>query len=176
MKYSTQQIQDINREYENLKRQIKLTNKMSKANQNVLIDKQLPEDLIDRRNHNDIENDMFARRALMNDYSNELITSGSPYEFTKLVYDEGYDEFFLNNFPKIKTEAKMYRIQNSKNMFDLIKRLYNRYERESKYLENSNYLKTNDSSILASLNSISKNLKTILKQLILCGSTLLLKA
>ena len=79
MKYSKQQVNDLNRYYNDLQTRIKLINQRNKGIQSVLIDKEIPIDLLDRRNTNDIENDKFARRDLLNDYTNKLITSGTAY-------------------------------------------------------------------------------------------------
>ena len=109
MKFSQQQQDAINRYYDTVKREINLVNTRSKGIQSVLVDKQIDQSLLDRRNTNDIENDAFARRAVLNDYTTELIKSGNSYEFQNKIIEEGYDEFFINNFPKIKQESKMFR-------------------------------------------------------------------
>ena len=158
MKYSPQQLQDINRYYETINREIALAKLKNRAYQTILIDKQIDANLLDKRNAGDIENDKFARRSLVNDYSNELITSGNVYEFQKKVMDEGYDEFFLNNYPKIKQEAKMYRVQNPANMYGLIQRLYNKTKQELKFIDDKKISIKNDDDIINLLQQISLNL------------------
>lgn len=165
MKYSRDQVNSINQHYNNLKQQIKLTNLISSGIQSVLIDKQIPENLLDKRNINDIENDEFATRALLNDYSNDLITKGNSYDFIKKLLDDPnsneYVSFFINHYPKIKSESKNFRIADSSNMLDLVKRLYNKNKRDLEYFDN----KIDDASvnvdIIESLQIISNNLEEL---------------
>lgn len=169
MRYSKEQIEAIQQRKKNIQREISISNKRNKAIQEVLVDHLLDESLLDKRNHGDVENDLFARKALLNDYSNELI-KGNSYEFQQRIMEEGFDEFFLNNFPKIKSEARMYRVPNSSNMFDLVKKLYNISQRELELINDKTNFFDYESQIVNSVNEIKdnlenlKNLKTISKQ------------
>ncbi len=89
MKYSQQQLQDINRRYNNIKKQIDLTNKRSQTIQNTIVDKQIPVDLLDQRNTNDIENDEFAMKALFNKYSTQILNKLDNYNFEQKLRNEG---------------------------------------------------------------------------------------
>lgn len=160
MKYSKEQIQAIQQRRKNIQREISISNKRNKAIQEVIVDGLMDESLLDGRNHGDIENDLFARKALLNDYSNELIKDNS-YEFQQKIMDEGYDEFFLNNFPKIKNEARMYRVPNSANMFDLVKKLYNISQRELNLLDEKTDIKSYESQMLGALSDIKFNLENL---------------
>lgn len=162
MKYSQQQQDAINRYYDTVKREINLVNTRSKGIQSVLVDKQIDQSLLDRRNTNDIENDAFARRAVLNDYTTELIKSGNPYEFQNKIIEEGYDEFFINNFPKIKQESKMFRLANPSNMMDLVKRLYNKAQQELKYSDDRILTRNQNNDALLILEDLSKNLNGLL--------------
>lgn len=162
MKYSQQQQDAINRYYDTVKREINLVNTRSKGIQSVLVDKQIDQSLLDRRNTNDIENDAFARRAVLNDYTTELIKSGNPYEFQNKIIEEGYDEFFINNFPKIKQESKMFRLANPSNMMDLVKRLYNKAQQELKYSDDRILTRNQNNDALLMLEDLSKNLSSLL--------------
>lgn len=158
MRYSQQQILDIKRRQENIQQEIKNSNKRNKAIQDIIVDKKIEESLLDKRNAGDIENDNFYRQSLLNDYSNELIKNGNVYQFQTLIQNEGYDEFFLNNFPKIKSEAKMYRTANGQTMFDLVKRLYNINKKELDYTVEQTIINDNNDNIKALLSDILLNL------------------
>ena len=158
MKYSRDQNRDIQRYYRSLDEQINLSKNNSKAIQTLIINKQIPVDLLDTRNVSDIETDQFAKQALLNDYSNKLIKNGNPYEFQNKI--KGCEEFFINNFPRIEKEAKMYRIQNPLNMSELVKKLFNKNKQENKSFK---YERTRDLNIKMLLQEISKNLKELLR-------------
>lgn len=158
MRYSQQQILDIKRRQENIQQEIKNSNKRNKAIQDIIVDKKIEESLLDKRNAGDIENDNFYRQSLLNDYSNELIKNGNVYQFQTLIQNEGYDEFFLNNYPKIKSESKMYRTANVQTMFDLVKRLYNINKKELDYTVEQTIINDNNDNIKALLSDILLNL------------------
>ena len=69
----------------------------------------------------------------------------------KILEDEGLDEFFINNYPKIKKESEMYRVSNPKNMIELVKKLYNRAEQELNYTNNNNYQLARDADMKSML-------------------------
>lgn len=161
MKYSKEQIRDIDRHYENLKRQIQLTNLRSKGLQSVLVDKIIPESILDKRNSNDIENDKFAETQLFNDYSNDIIKTGDVYKFQSDIEKGGYVKFFINNFPRIKKEVQMYRIANGKNVFDATKKLFNQEIAIIDSLDDKTNQLAHDQSMLGELQQISANLQTL---------------
>lgn len=162
MKYSKEQILAIQQRTKNIQREIDISNKRNKSIQEVLIDKQIDENLLDQRNHGDIESDQFARKNLLNEYSNDLV-KGNSYEFQQKIMDGGYDEFFLNNFPKIKQESRMYRVADSSNMFDLVKRLYNIAQREIDLSNERTNMKINEGMIVSTLGEIKNNLEQLVK-------------
>lgn len=161
MKYSKQQIRDIDRHYENLKRQIQLTKLRSKGLQSVLVDKIIPDSILDKRNSNDIENDKFAETQLFNDYSNDIIKTGDVYKFQSDIEKGGYVKFFINNFPRIKKEVQMYRIANGKNVFDATKKLFNQEIAIIDSFDDKTNQLAHDQSMLGELQQISANLQTL---------------
>jgi hypothetical protein len=56
MKYSQQQLINISRTYDSINQSIYLTNLRAQAIQSVVINNQIPTDIMDSRNTNDIEN------------------------------------------------------------------------------------------------------------------------
>ncbi len=161
MKYSQQTLRDIDRSYADIKRKVQLNNIISKGVQSVIIDKQMPVDLLDTRNVTDIENDEFARKALLNEYCNKLLPSGQVYEFQKKLTDDGLVKFFLNNFPKIDKEAKMYRKLDPLVLFNLTKRLSNVAEQELNLITNENNKEAKMTSIDGLLEDILTNMESI---------------
>ena len=95
MKYSQQTLRDIDRSYADIKRKVQLNNIISKGVQSVIIDKQMPVDLLDTRNVTDIENDEFARKAMLNEYCNKLLPTGQVYEFQNRLIDDGLVKFLI---------------------------------------------------------------------------------
>ena len=89
MKYSQEQLNNINKRYRTIQNEIKLKDTRAKAIQSVLVDKIIPDDLLDHRNSNDIENDKFARKALLNKYSREILGASDIEEFQKELINEG---------------------------------------------------------------------------------------
>ncbi len=167
MKYSQQQLQDINRRYNNIKKQIDLTNKRSQAIQSIIVDKQIPVDLLDQRNTNDIENDEFAMKALFNKYSTQILNKADNYNFEQKLRNEGLIEFFIENFPKIMQESKYYRKPSEDNIYKITLRLYNKELKELQPLEtNQSEIKSQVENIDKLLRSISKNLLFIDKNVI----------
>lgn len=161
MKYSKQQIRDIDRHYENLKRQIQLTNLRSKGLQSVLVDKIIPDSILDKRNSNDIENDKFAETQLFNDYSNDIIKTGDVYKFQSDIDKGGYKEFFINNFSRIKKEVQMYQIANGENVLNTTKKLFNQEFAALKSFDDRTNELAHDQSMLGELQQISANLQTL---------------
>lgn len=164
MKYSQQQLRDIDRHYENVQRQIKMTNEKARAIKSVLIDKQLPEDLLDTRISNDIENDEFARRALLNKYSRQILGSADIYEFQKDLIDSGLEFTFLNNFPEVLKESKNYRIATPNNVLNITRRIYNKNKEEIDLVKNNKKNRKNMSDMVSMLKQISDNLNILIQE------------
>jgi hypothetical protein len=158
MKYSQEQISNIKNYYKDLRLELKLEKIRNEGKKSIFIDKQLPENLLDKRTAYDIENDKFARNALLIDYTNDLVKNGSPHELQQKLEQEGYDEFFINNYPKIKSDARMFRQQNPSTMFDLVKRLYNKSQQELLFLSNNSANNTNTIVVIQSLKDINDKL------------------
>lgn len=161
MKYSQQQLLDIQKKYADMKRNVRLNNLKSKAIQSVLIDKQLPENLIDNRNTNDIENDAFAKKAVLNDLSNKLLPTNKVHSFQmKLAEDRTLEMFFIQNFPKVQQEARMYRFLDDKSLFSIVIRLYNRYIQEIELPDQLDRTEQFNQSIINLLQNINRELQT----------------
>jgi hypothetical protein len=161
MKYSQEQISNIKNYYKDLRLELKLEKIRNEGKKSIFIDKQLPENLLDKRTAYDIENDKFARNALLIDYTNDLVKNGSPHELQQKLEQEGYDEFFINNYPKIKSDARMFRQQNPSTMFDLVKRLYNKSQQELLFLSNNSANNTNTIVVIQSLKDINDKLQAL---------------
>lgn len=164
MKYSQQQLRNIDRHYENVQRQIKMTNEKARAIKSVLIDKEIPEDLLDTRISNDIENDEFARRALLNKYSRQILGSADIYEFQKDLIDSGLEFTFLNNFPEVLKESKNYRIATPNNVLNITRRIYNKNKEEIDLVKNNKRSRKNMSDMVSMLKQISDNLNILIKE------------
>ena len=154
MKYSQQQQLDIERRYANLTRSIDLTNLRSKGIQSIVVDKQIPLDLLDQRNTNDIENDEFARRSLFNKYATEILKSGNIYELQQRLIKDNLDRIFIDYYPKILIESKTFRRPTTDNVYRITLRLYNKMEHEENLFQN-------DENIQTLLETISNNLSSI---------------
>lgn len=150
MKYSQEQLKSINKRYRTINNEIQLKDSRAKAIQSIIIDKQLPEDLLDPRNSNDIENDKFAKKALLNKYSREILGTADIEQFQKDLIDSGVEFTFLNQYPEILRESKNFRKATPDNIINITKRLANR---------NSQY--ANNQSIIDMLKQISKNLELL---------------
>ncbi len=77
MKYSQQQLENIALAYHRMNMENDLKKLMSDAIQSVIINNQLPEDLLDSRNSNDIENDILARKREYLKYTTKLFSGNS---------------------------------------------------------------------------------------------------
>ena len=161
MKYSNQTLSDINKRYADIRRNIQLTNLKSKGIQAVLIDKQISPDLLDTRNTNDIENDEFARKAVLNEYSNKLLPTGQVYEFQQKLKDNNLEKFFIKNYPKIEKETKMYRKVDPLTLYNITKRLRNIESQELDLLDDKNDRVSQLTDIESLLKTIENNLQTL---------------
>lgn len=160
MKYSQQQLLDIQKKYADMKRSIKLNNLRSRAIQSVLIDKQIPESLIDTRNTNDIENDAFARKALLNELSNKLLQTNKVHAFQmKLSEDKVLEKFFIQYFPKIQQEARMFRFLDDKSLFSIVIKLYNRHIQEIELPDQIERTEQYNKSVIDLLRDLTKQFK-----------------
>lgn len=130
MKYSQQQLIDIERRYRQINQRMKLNNDKANAIQMINIDKQLPEDLLDKRNVNDIQNDDYARQAMLNELTNKLLPIDKSYEFQENIKKSGLELFFIQNFPRVQQEARMFRLIDALTLVDIVKRLYNKQVQE----------------------------------------------
>lgn len=164
MKYSQQQLRDIDRHYENVQRQIKMTNEKARAIKSVLIDKQIQEDLLDTRISNDIENDEFARRAALNKYSRQILGSADIYEFQKDLIDSGLEFTFLNNFPEVLKQSKNYTIATPNNVLNITRRIYNKNKEEIDLVKNNKRNRKNMSDMVSMLKQISDNLNILMRE------------
>lgn len=161
MKYSNQTLSDINKRYADIRRNIQLTNLKSKGIQAILIDKQISPDLLDTRNTNDIENDEFARKAILNEYSNKLLPTGQVYEFQQKLKDNNLEKFFIKNYPKIEKETKMYRKLDPLTLYNITKRLRNIESQELDLLDDKNDRVSQFTDIESLLKTIENNLQTL---------------
>lgn len=130
MKYSQQQLIDIERRYRQINQRMKLNNDKANAIQMINIDKQLPEDLLDKRNVNDIQNDDYARQAMLNELTNKLLPIDKSYEFQENIKKSGLELFFIQNFPRVQQESRMFRLIDALTLVDIVKRLYNKQVQE----------------------------------------------
>ena len=163
MKYSKQQLRNINKNYDDMRMRARLQNLKSNALQNVIVDKQIPVDLLDRRNINDIENDKFFRKAVLNEYSNKILPVQEIHEFHQSLKDNNLETFFIQNFPKIQLETKMFKYIDGDDLFKITKRLYNKDIKELDEDRELKYKKQNMEDTKALLQEIVDNLKTMPK-------------
>jgi hypothetical protein len=163
MKYSQQQLKDINRRYANINRSVKLTNQRANGIQSIIVDQVIPEDLLDARNQNDIENDEFAKRALLNKYSREILGTGDIYDFQKKLIDSGLEKTFLNQFPEVLKESKNFRKPTVNNVINITQRIYNKNIHELNLLSSNKRRQENNDNLLAILEVISDNLGQLIQ-------------
>jgi hypothetical protein len=163
MKYSQQQLKDINRRYANINRSVKLTNQRANGIQSIIVDQVIPEDLLDARNQNDIENDEFAKRALLNKYSREILGTGDIYDFQKKLIDSGLEKTFLNQFPEVLKESKNFRKPTVNNVINITQRIYNKNIHELNLLSTNKRRQENNDNLLAILEVISDNLGQLIQ-------------
>lgn len=158
MKYSQQQLKDINRRYTNINRSVKLTNQRANGIQSILVDQVIPEDLIDGRNQNDIENDEFAKRALLNKYSRQILGTADIYDFQKKLIDSGLEKTFLNQFPQVLKESNNFRKPTPNNIINITQRIYNKNIKELDIPRNNQRRQEFNDNLLDLLQAISDNL------------------
>jgi hypothetical protein len=156
MRYTDEQNIGIRRKINDIKRNIVITNIKSKAIKlaNHGNDPNI-DNIIDL---NDIETDTFKRKALFNEYIRKLLGDGDIHKYQKQIEDEGYDVFFLNNYPKISKELKMYQQPTGENLFTVIKKLYNREIQEISIKDDRDINAANMFDVKALLHDISLNL------------------
>jgi hypothetical protein len=159
MKYSKQQLSNINRNYDDMRMRARLQNLKSNALQNVIVDKQIPVDLLDRRNINDIENDKFFRKAVLNEYSNKILPVQEIHDFHQSLKDNNLETFFIQNFPKIQTETKMFKYIDGDDLFKITKRLYNKDIKELDEDKELKYKKQNMEDTMTILKEILTTLQ-----------------
>lgn len=163
MKYSQQQLKDLSRSYDTINLSVYLTNLRSQAIQSVLIDKQIPENLLDARNTNDIENDTIARRKEFYKYASKLFNynDGETNQLKIKLNNDGLEYFFLNNYPKILQESKGFRKNTNETIYKITKRLYYR-EQEDMSIPNKNLkIDANWRTVLTYLFMIINTLKNL---------------
>lgn len=163
MKYSKQQLSNINKNYDDMRIRARLQNLKSNALQNVIVDKQIPVDLLDRRNINDIENDKFFRKAVLNEYSNKILPVEEIHDFHQSLKDNNLETFFIQNFPKIKAETKMFKYIDGDDLFKITKRLYNKDIKELDEDKELKYKKQNMEDTMSILKEILASLKKMSK-------------
>jgi hypothetical protein len=163
MKYSKQQLSNINKNYDDMRMRARLQNLKSNALQNVIVDKQIPVDLLDRRNINDIENDKFFRKAVLNEYSNKILPVQEIHDFHQSLKDNNLETFFIQNFPKIQLETKMFKYIDGDDLFKITKRLYNKDIKELDEDKELKYKKQNMEDTMTILKEILESLKTMSK-------------
>ena len=163
MKYSQQQLNNISDTYDTINMSIYLTNLRSQSIQSVIIDNQIPEDLLDSRNSNDIQNDLIARKNEYYKYSSKLFNKNDAEirKLQALLNENGLSMFFLENYPRIMQESKGYRMNTSDNIFKLTMRLYNKQQEELNYGNKNKYLKANWQSVLSLLYAIINTLQSL---------------
>lgn len=130
MKYTDEELLRIKQRYSDLKRKTRINNLKSKNIQTILQDQIIPENLIDTRNVNDIVNDDFKKKDILNKLSNKLLPQNKVYNFQELLKDEGLDLFFIQNYPRIVNETKMYNYIDDRLLFNLTKRIFNIQKRD----------------------------------------------
>lgn len=163
MKYSKQQLSNINKNYDDMRIRARLQNLKSNALQNVIVDKQIPVDLLDRRNINDIENDKFFRKAVLNEYSNKILPVQEIHDFHQSLKEHNLETFFIQNFPKIKAETKMFKYIDGDDLFKITKRLYNKDIKELDEDKELKYKKQNMEDTMSILKEILKSLQDMSK-------------
>ena len=151
---------DQRRKLNNIKRQIQLSNLRAKAIQDLDNGVTKP-DTMDTRSYLDIENDEFERQALFNEYSRKLLGNGDISKFQQDIKDDGYLLFFLNNFPLIEKEISKYRIKSADNLFNVVKKAYNREIKELELIDDKGYYNQQTSDALGLLKEISLNYKDL---------------
>ena len=163
MKYSKQQLSNINKNYDDMRIRARLQNLKSNALQNVIVDKQIPVDLLDRRNINDIENDKFFRKAVLNEYSNKILPVQEIHDFHQSLKEHNLETFFIQNFPKIQSETKMFKYIDGDDLFKITKRLYNKDIKELDEDKELKYKKQNMEDTMSILKEILKSLQDMSK-------------
>jgi hypothetical protein len=151
MLYSREQLKNIERQKANIKRNIEITNLRSKGIQDILVDGQIPHELINEsiRNTNDLENDKFALQAELNKLTSNILKTGDIYSLQQRLETEGLTKFFIENYPRIVHDSKMYRSPTTNNVLMITKKLFN------KHLKELNYNSSDVDSLMNTLDHIS---------------------
>ena len=146
MKYSEQQIIDINLYYANLKRDIQLTNMRTNGIQSVVINKNIDPNMLDSRNSNDIENDKIAREQEFFRLSMKLFygNSGEVNILKQKLNKNNLMTFYLNHFPRILQESKGFRKATSDLIFSAVLRLYDKMMKHIKQNNQLNAIENSD--------------------------------
>jgi len=163
MKYTTERNREINKKLNGLKRRILISNMKSEAQKLLKNDGKIDENYKD---FNDLKDDEFKRKALFNDYARKIIGNfGNITELEERLALEGNDliHYFLNNYPRVMQEIKMYSAPTVDNLYNVIRKLYNREVQEIDLIDNQNNQVENTKSVLSLLKKISSNLKELRK-------------
>lgn len=163
MKYSQQQLKNISNSYDTINLSVYLTNLRSQALQSVIVDKQVPENLLDARNTNDIENDTIARRKEFYKYASKLFNNndGEINQLKIKLNNDGLEYFFLNNYPRILQESKGYRKNTNEIIYKITKRLFYREQEDQNILNKNKMIDANWKTVLTYLFIISNTLKNL---------------
>jgi hypothetical protein len=154
MLYSREQLKNIERQKANIKRNIQITNLRSKGIQDILVDGQIPHELINEsiRNTNDLENDKFALQAELNKLTSNILKTGDIYSLQQRLESEGLTKFFIENYPRIVAESKMYRSPTTNNVLMITKKLF------KKHLKELNYNSSDVDSVMNTLDHLTSML------------------
>jgi hypothetical protein len=163
MRYTEEKNRDINNKLNSIKRRIIITNMKAQAHKLLKNDGKIDDNYKD---FNDLKDDEFKRKALFNEYARKIIGNyGNISELEERLTLEGNDliHYFLNNYPRVLQEVKMYSAPTVDNLYNVIRKLYNREIKELDLIEDKNNDDTNVKSTLGLLKKISSNLKDLKK-------------
>jgi hypothetical protein len=163
MRYTEERNREINKKLNSIKRKILITNMKSEAHKLLKNDGKVDDNYKD---FNDLKDDEFKRKALFNEYARKIIgTYGNITELEERLSLEGSDliHYFLNNYPRVLQEIKMYSAPTVDNLYNVIRKLYNREVQELDMLDDRNAQDENVQTSLGLLKKISNNLKELRK-------------
>jgi hypothetical protein len=163
MRYTIERQREINKKLNGLKRRILITNMKSEAHKLLKNDGKINDDYKD---FNDLKDDEFKRKALFNEYARKIIGNyGNISELEERLSIEGNDliNYFLNNYPRVMHEIRMYSAPTVDNLYNVIRKLYNREIQELDMLDDKTANEDNAKSVISMLKKISNNLKDLRK-------------
>ena len=139
MQYSKEQLDIIKQKYADMNTAINIQNKRAKAIQELVVEGKIPQDMLETKTLNDIENNDIAIQDELNNMTSQISkgTKMSPYEIQTLLYKDDLAIIFIKNFPRIVRELKNYKYVSPEIVIDVTRLINNEQKQKLDYNNNN---------------------------------------